>query len=57
MWVRTLGQKDPQKEGRTTHSSFLACRVPWTEEPGGLDSTGSQRVSFAFKGAFRNKKT
>ena len=57
MWVWTLGQEDPQKEGMTTHSSFLAWRVPWTEESGGLQSMGSQRVSFGFKGAFGNKKT
>ena len=44
MWVRTLGQEDPQKEGMTTHSSFLAWRVPWTEERGRLQSMGLQRV-------------
>ena len=41
----------------TTHSSFLAWRVPWTEESGGLQPMGSQRVSFGFKGALGNKKT
>ena len=40
----TLGWEDPLKEGMTIHSSILAWRIPWTEEPGGLWSTGSQRV-------------
>ena len=35
-WVRSLGQEDPLKEGVATHSSVLARRIPWTEEPGGL---------------------
>ena len=43
-WVRFLGQEDPLEEGMTTHSSILAWRIPWTEEPGGLQSTGSQSV-------------
>ena len=38
------GGKDPLEEGVATHSSILAWRTPWTEEPGGLRSTGSQRV-------------
>ena len=42
--VRSLGQRDPVEEGMATHSSILACRIPWTEEPGGLQSLGSQRV-------------
>ena len=42
--VRSLGQEDPLEEGMATHSSILAWRIPWTEEPGGLQSTGSQRV-------------
>jgi len=42
--VRSLGLKDPLEKGIATHSSTLAWRVPWTEEPGGLQSTGSQRV-------------
>ena len=41
-WVRSLGGEDPLEEGMATHSSILAWRVPWTEEPGGLQSTGSQ---------------
>ena len=44
IWVRSLGQKDPLKKEMATHSSVLAWRVPWTEEPGGLQSMGSQRV-------------
>ena len=35
-WVRSLGQEDALEKGMATHSSILACRVPWTEEPGGL---------------------
>ena len=41
---RSLGQEDPLEEGMATHSSILAWRISWTEEPGGLQSTGSQRV-------------
>ena len=37
-----LDQEDPLEEGMATHSSVLAWRIPWTEEPGGLQSTGSQ---------------
>ena len=43
-WVRSLGQEDPLEKEMATHSSILAWRIPWTEEPGGLQSTGSQRV-------------
>ena len=43
-WVRSLGQEDPLEKDMATHSSILAWRIPWTEEPGGLQSTGSQRV-------------
>ena len=42
--VQSLGCEDPLEEGLATHSSILAWRIPWTEEPGGLWSTGSQRV-------------
>ena len=42
--VQSLGQEDPLDKGMATHSSILAWRVPWTEEPGGLQSMGSQRV-------------
>ena len=44
MWVRFLGWEDPQEEGMTTYSSILAWKIPWTEEPGRLQSTGSQKV-------------
>ena len=42
--VRSLGQEDPLEEGMATQSSILARRIPWTEEPGGLQSIASQRV-------------
>ena len=42
--VRSLGWEDPLEEGMATHFSILARRVPWTEEPDGLWSMGSQRV-------------
>ena len=42
--VRSLGGKDPLEKGRATHPSILAWRIPWTEEPGGLQSMRSQRV-------------
>ena len=44
MQVPSLGQEDPLEEGMATNSSILAWRIPWTEEPGGLQSMGSQRV-------------
>ena len=44
MWVQSLDQEDPLEGGTATHSSILAWEIPWTEEPGGLQSTGSQRV-------------
>ena len=42
--VRSLGQEDPLEKEMTTHSSILAWRLPWTEEPGRLQFMGSQRV-------------
>ena len=42
--VRALGWEDPLEEGMATHSSILAWRIPWTEEPSRLQSMGSQRV-------------
>ena len=42
--IRSLGQEDPLEEEMATHSSVLAGIIPWTEESGGLQSTGSQRV-------------
>ena len=43
-WVGSLGWDDPLEEGMATHSSILAWRIPRTEEPGGLQSMGSQRA-------------
>ena len=43
-WVWSLGQEDSLKKKMATHSSILAWKIPWTEEPDGLQSTGSQRV-------------
>ena len=43
-WVRSLGWEDPLEKGMATHSSILAWRTSWTEEAGGLQSMGSQRV-------------
>ena len=42
--VLSLGQEDPLKKGMATHSSILVWKIPWTEEPGGLQSMGLQRV-------------
>ena len=42
--IPCLGWEDPLEKGKATHSSVLAWRIPWTEEPGGLQSMGSQRV-------------
>ena len=43
-WVQSLGCEDPLEEGMATHSSILAWRIPWIEEPGRLQSMGSQSV-------------
>ena len=43
-WVRSLGQEDPLEKGMVTHFSTLAWRIPWTEEPDGLQSMGLLRV-------------
>ena len=45
MWVLSLGQEDALKEEVATHSSLLVWDIPWTEEPGGLQSVGPQRVN------------
>ena len=42
--IRSLGQEDPLEKEMAAHSSILAWRIPWTEEPGGLQSLGSQRA-------------
>ena len=44
--VQSLGQEDPLEKEMTTHSSILAWEIPWTEEPGGLQSIGLQRVKY-----------
>ena len=44
-WVRSLGQEDPLEKEMETHSRTLAWKISWTEEPGGLQSLGSQRVA------------
>ena len=43
-WIRFLGGKDPLEKEMATHSSILAWKIPWTEEPGGLQSMGSQEL-------------
>ena len=43
-WVQSLGQEDPLEKGMETHSSILAWEIPWTEESGGPQSMGLQRV-------------
>ena len=43
-WVQSLGQRDLQEKGMATHSSIPSWRIPWTEDPGRLQSMGSQRV-------------
>ena len=44
MWVQSLGQEDPLEEEMATHSSILTWKIPWTEEPDKLQSTGPQRA-------------
>ena len=46
MWVPSLGREDPLEEEMAAHSSNVAWKIPWTEEPGGLQSMGSQRVRY-----------
>ena len=48
-WVQSLGREDPLEKGMTTHSSILAWRIPWTEEPGEVQSLASQRVRHDWK--------
>ena len=43
-WIQSLGWEDPLEKGRATHSSIVAWRIPWTEDPGRLQSMGMQRV-------------
>ena len=49
-WVQSQGQKDPLEEEMATHTSILAWRIPWTEEPGGLQFMGSQSISLDWAG-------
>ena len=51
-WVQSLGREDPLEKEMATHSSILAWRIPWTEEPGGLQSTVSQRIGHDFTFTF-----
>ena len=45
-WVQSLGREDPLEKEMATHSSTLAWKIPWMEEPGRLQSIGSQRVGY-----------
>ena len=47
-WVQFLGQEDPLEKAMATHSSILAWRIPSSEEPGGLQSIGSQRIGHSW---------
>ena len=47
MWVLSLGREDPRAEGMATHSSILTWRIPWTEEPGGLQFKGGNEPDTA----------
>ena len=51
-WARSLGREGPLEKEMATHSSILAWRIPWTEEPGGLQSTGLQRVGHDWATSF-----
>ena len=44
IWIRSLGQEDPLENRMATHSNILAWRIPWTDEPGELQSRGLQRT-------------
>ena len=57
MQVRTLDQEDPLEKEMATHSSILAWRIPWTEEPGSLQSMGSQRVGLSDQTTVSNQDT
>ena len=54
-WVQSLGWEDPLEKEMATHSSILTWRIPWTEEPGGLQSTGLQRVGHDWACTHREK--
>ena len=57
MRVQSLGEDDPLEEGIATHSRVLAWRIPWTEEPGGLQSMGSHRVRSLPKPHYPSSRT
>ena len=54
MWVPSLGQEDPLEEGMAAHSRILVWRILWTEQPGGLQSLGLQRVDTLFQDTQNN---
>ena len=62
-WVRSLGREDPLEKEMATHSSILAWRIPWTEELGGLQSTGrkesdmTERLHFHFRYSIEKELT
>ena len=56
MWVQSLGGEDPLEEEMATHSSIIAWKIPWTEETGGLQSMGSQRVRHNWETDHARKK-
>ena len=55
-WIWSLGWEDPLEEGIAAHSSILAWRIPWREEPGGLQSMGSQRIGHDWETNKKKKK-
>ena len=55
-WVQSLGQEDPLEKEMATHSSTLSWKIPWMEEPGRLQSMGSQRVSLVLVNQIKMKK-
>ena len=56
-WVQSLGREDPLEKEMATHSSNLAWKIPWMEQPGVLQSMGSQRVGHDFTFTFNFKYT
>ena len=54
-WIQSLGQEDLLEEATATHSNILAWRIPWTEEPGGLQSMGLQRVEYNWSDQWRRQ--
>ena len=53
--VQSLGQEDPLEDEMAIHFSILAWKIPWTEEPGGLQSKGSQRVEYNWATKYMDK--